>query len=77
VQQLLSYCCKAHSSRRPLTLLPLPLPCLAVLQLGLPERIALLLSQDTSARLAYILAAVEPHLQDLVARVSVKQAIEG
>lgn len=39
-----------------------------MLDLGLPERLALLLSQDTGARLQYCLAAVKPHLQELEAR---------
>jgi hypothetical protein len=47
----------------------------SVLELGLPERLALLQCQDTAARLQFVAAAVQPHLQDLVARVSVQQAL--
>ena len=46
-----------------------------LLQMGVPERLALLTTRDTSARLHYILAAIQPHLQELRARVSVKNAI--
>lgn len=47
----------------------------SVLELGLPERLALLECQDTAARLQFVLAAVQPHLQDLLARVSLQQAL--
>lgn len=47
----------------------------SVLELGLPERVALLQCRDTAARLQFVAAAVQPHLQDLVARVSVRQAL--
>lgn len=46
-----------------------------MLELGLPERLALLHCRDTSARLQFIAAAVQPYLADLLARVSVKQAM--
>ncbi|KAF6256613.1 hypothetical protein COO60DRAFT_1640586 [Scenedesmus sp. NREL 46B-D3] len=47
----------------------------SVLELGLPERLALLHCTDTAARLQYVAAAVQPFLADLVARVSLQQAI--
>lgn len=47
----------------------------SVLELGLPERLALLQCRDTAARLQFVAAAVQPHLQDLVARVSLQQAL--
>lgn len=47
----------------------------SVLELGLPERLALLQCQDTAARLQFVAAAVQPHLADLVARVSLQQAL--
>ncbi|KIZ06335.1 hypothetical protein MNEG_1617, partial [Monoraphidium neglectum] len=47
------------------------------LELGLVERLALLLSQDTAARLAYVAAATRPYLSDLAARVAVKGAVGG
>lgn len=47
----------------------------SVLELGLPERLALLECRDTSARLQFVAVAVQPHLQDLVARVSLQQAL--
>eukprot|EP00878_Enallax_costatus_P026815 GHUV01028817.1.p1 GENE.GHUV01028817.1~~GHUV01028817.1.p1 ORF type:complete len:243 (+),score=87.98 GHUV01028817.1:1235-1963(+) len=46
-----------------------------ILELGLPERLALLECRDTSARLQFVAAAVQPYLADLLARVSVKQAM--
>lgn len=46
-----------------------------MLELGLPERLALLLSRDTGARLQYVMAAVEPHLQRLQAQAAVKRAL--
>lgn len=47
----------------------------SVLELGLPERLALLQCRDTAARLQFVAAAVQPHLQDLVARVTLQQAL--
>jgi hypothetical protein len=47
----------------------------SVLELGLPERLALLHCTDTAARLQYVAAAVQPFLADLVARISLQQAI--
>ncbi|WIA18119.1 hypothetical protein OEZ85_009597 [Tetradesmus obliquus] len=47
----------------------------SVLELGLPERLALLHCTDTAARLQYVAAAVQPFLADLVARVSLQQAM--
>ncbi|GAB4820692.1 hypothetical protein N2152v2_007738 [Parachlorella kessleri] len=47
-----------------------------MLELGLPQRLALLLTQDTGARLQYVLAAVRPHLQELAARAALKAATE-
>eukprot|EP00775_Hariotina_reticulata_P005370 gene5370-5605_t len=47
----------------------------SLLDLGMPERLALLQCKDTAARLQFVAVAVQPYLQDLVARVSVKQAI--
>jgi hypothetical protein len=47
----------------------------SLLQLGLPEQLALLQCQQTSARLQFVAAAVQPHLQDLLARVSVQRAL--
>ena len=41
------------------------------------ERLALLLSRDTAARLAYVSAAAQPYLSDLAARVAVKGAVGG
>lgn len=46
-----------------------------LLELGLPERLALLQCRDTSGRLQFVAAAVQPYLADLVARASVKQAM--
>jgi len=45
-------------------------------QLGPIERLALLLSQDTGARLSYVAAAVRPYVADLAARVSLKGALQ-
>lgn len=47
----------------------------SVLELGLPERLALLECRDTAARLQFVAVACQPHLQDLVARVSLQQAL--
>jgi hypothetical protein len=46
-------------------------------QLGTIERLALLLSQDTLARLSYVDAAVRPFIADLAARVAVARAVGG
>jgi hypothetical protein len=46
-----------------------------VLELGLPERLALLHCTNTAARLQYVAAAVQPFLADLVARISLQQAM--
>ncbi|KAI8473135.1 MAG: hypothetical protein J3K34DRAFT_466748 [Monoraphidium minutum] len=47
------------------------------LELGLAERLALLLSRDTAARLGYVLYAARPHLSDLAARAAVESAVGG
>jgi len=47
----------------------------SLLDLGMAERLALLQSKDTAARLQFVAVAVQPYLQDLVARVSVQQAM--
>lgn len=41
-----------------------------------PVRLGLLLSQDTSARLQYVLAAILPYLNELTARASLKHAVD-
>lgn len=46
-----------------------------VLDMGIPERAALLQTQDTAGRLAYVLAAAAPHLQELAARLAVESAL--
>lgn len=46
-------------------------------QLGLVERLALLLSQDTAGRLAYVAAAIRPYLSNLAAQSAVKGALSG
>lgn len=47
------------------------------LELGAAERLALLLSRDTAARLAYVAAAARPHVADLAARAAVRGALGG
>lgn len=51
--------------------------CAGMVELDLAARLALLLSQDTGARLQYVLAAVQPHLEQLRARAAVKDAVGG
>ena len=43
-----------------------------MLELGLPERSALLGSQDTGGRLQYVLTALRPYLRELEARASLR-----
>lgn len=49
----------------------------SLLELGVPERLALLQSTDTAARLQFVDAAVRPFLAQLLARVSVSRAVGG
>ncbi|KAF8061972.1 hypothetical protein HT031_004232 [Scenedesmus sp. PABB004] len=48
----------------------------SLLELGVAERLALLTSRDTGARLQFVAAAVRPFLSELVARAAVKQAVQ-
>ncbi|GBF88650.1 hypothetical protein Rsub_01549 [Raphidocelis subcapitata] len=45
------------------------------LELGTVERLALLLSRDAAARLAYVAEAARPHIAELAARAAVKGAL--
>jgi hypothetical protein len=47
-----------------------------LLEMGTPERAALLLSQDTGARLNFVLAALRPYLLELQAKASLKRGLE-
>ncbi|KAL4442990.1 hypothetical protein ABPG77_008481 [Micractinium sp. CCAP 211/92] len=47
-----------------------------LLVMGTPERAALLLSQDTGARLNFVLAALHPYLLELQAKASLKRQLE-
>ncbi|KAI7845905.1 hypothetical protein COHA_000638 [Chlorella ohadii] len=47
-----------------------------LLVMGTPERAALLLSQDTGARLNFVLAALRPYLLELQAKASLKRSLE-
>jgi len=46
-----------------------------LLQLGIPERAALLLSTDTVGRLQFVLESVRPYLAEVAAKASVKGAL--
>lgn len=47
-----------------------------LLVMGTPERAALLLSQDTGARLNFVLAALHPYLRELQAKAALKRQLE-
>jgi hypothetical protein len=47
-----------------------------VLEMGLPQRAALLLSQDTLGRLEFVAAATRPYLGQLRAQAALKDALE-
>jgi hypothetical protein len=44
-------------------------------QMGVPEKLALLGSQDTAARLHYVMVAVQPYLQQLLTSISMRNAV--